>query len=229
MNSLYEKSIVAFCKHIDVVIDLETLDSIEILSHLPVSIQRDTRKVMKTIWFRNTHPPENPYSFEFRYLDIYCLDRKEFLMLINHPVELTVDFLPHEMQTCHVVFDYFKLQIGFEETYILCEACFKISCSPAQNYDDYEFEYSQFWSERNWKFFHVTKHFEISVDNVIEHFVKQESSWCDRCVFKPLFHFMDYSACKESTSTHDFESSSDSDVTVVTSHNTFELYDPYHF
>lgn len=227
MSSLYEKSLVAFSKHIDVVVDLETLDSVDILSHLPLSVERDVRKIMKTIWFHDTLPPEDTYNYEYRYLDFTSLDRTEFLMLINYPSELLVEFLPYEMQTCHVSFDYIEFKCGFKNTFVLCHSCFKITCSPKANYDDYDFEYLTFWTERNWKFYHVTKHFGLNVESVIDKVVKVESSWCDRCIFNPLFRFMDYSTCKEST--HDHDNSNDSDVSVITSHNTFELYDPYHF
>ena len=219
-----------FSKYIDVVVDLETLDSIEPLNHLPVSIQRDVRKMLKTIWFNESVPPEDPHRFlDYRYLDIYCLNRDEFLMLINHPSERSLEFLPSEMQTCHVSFDYFEFKIGCEKSYVLCDNCFKITCSAKEHYDDYDFEYLPFWLERNWKFFHVTKHFEFNVDLVLDNVIKQEPSWCDRCVLKPLFQLFDYSACKNSTHDHDYDNSSDSDVSSITSHNVFELYDPFHF
>lgn len=66
MSSLYEKSVVSFSKHIVKEIGLETIDSISIVSRLPVTVQRDVRKVFKSTWLRETSPPESPYNCEFR-------------------------------------------------------------------------------------------------------------------------------------------------------------------
>lgn len=232
MSSLYDQSVSAFSKHIDTEIDLESIDSINILTLLPVSIQRDVRKTLKTVWFKETSPPENPYNYEYRYLDIYCLDRKEFLMLINHPSEIIPEFLPYEMQTCHISLNYFEFSFGnlnFKNTFVLCQSCFEVTCSPSENHDCFEFDYQLFWNQRNWKFYYISRHFEISVKNFVDTIIKQEQSWCDRCVFKPLFQYLDFSQCKQTTHVHDFENSSDSDVSVVTSHSVIELYDPFHF
>lgn len=232
MSSLYEKSVFAFCKTIDIVNNLETVDNIYVLSLLPVTIQRDIRKTLKRIWFRETSPPENPYNFEYRYLDIYCLDRSEFIMLLNHPLELRPEFLPYDMQSCHISFNYYEFSFGSlsnQNTFVLCQSCFEVTCSPTEEHDYLDFDYQTFWSERNWKFYNITRHYEISVDRFINQVIKQENSWCDKCIFKPLFQYLDCGMCTQLTHNHDYDNSSDSDVSVVTSHSVIELYDPFRF
>lgn len=228
MHTLYENAVVTFSRFIDTDPKLEAIDSIAVLSQLPVSIQKDVRKTLKSLWFQNTPAPEDPYTFEYRYLNLNSLDRKEFLMLINHPSEIIPEFVPYEMQTCHVNVDYYEFRLGNNST-ILCRPCFEVSCSPSEMHNQYLFDYQTFWAERDWKFYNIRKHFEIDVSRLVDWLLKKETSWCDRCVFKPLFEYLDYSTCKQVTSSHGSDNSSDSDTSMVTTHNVTELWDPFHF
>lgn len=224
MSSLYQKALIEYSKTIDTVIDLESLDFIEALQFLPDSIERDVRRTIKTNWFHNTGPPENPNQFEFRYLNFDTLDRLEFLMLINHPSSMIPEFISYEIQNCHIYSKYYEFTIGYQYPILLCHSCFEITCGA--NKHEYSFDFESLWESNNWKFNSIIKHREISVEHVIDGVIKQESSWCDRCILTPLFQCYDYSTCKSMTHCHDFEEDSD-DAIVTNSDIKIKLHDPF--
>lgn len=234
MSTLYEKSVLTFSRHVDNSLKYDSLDSIHVLSLLPVSINRDVRKALKSILFTESKVPMELENYEYRFLDIYSLVRDDFLMLINHSDYHRPEFLPEEMTSCHISLNYYEFSFGNlsdKNTFTLCQKCFEKTSIPSEPHEYLDFNYQAYWAERNWKFYNISRHFEVSANRFVSNIVKCSYYWCDYCIFTPLFQYLDYTLCKQLTSNHDFDNSSDSDASSVSdiSHKVIELYDPFQF
>lgn len=207
---------------------------------LPKPLQRDLLKKIKHIFMKETSLPMEPRLFDCRYVDFQNkLNKHDFIMMTNILPEDSV--VPHFWSangiTGHVNFDYYEYWVNStsDVPYNLCRQCFIRSSGVDSSLttDDDDVDYKHYWSERGWTFFNVTSHYGCQPDEFVETVLKRESSWCDFCIFTPLFRLYDWDQCEEYTNVHDErtyddDSSVDSEESVINTCTKIELYDPYH-
>lgn len=224
MCSLYDLALRQMCLTIDCCNE-------GIVKKLPPVMRRDLCKLAKHVWmFEVVVDLRDVEHYEYRFLDFFDLDKQKFIMLMNHPENEYPRFLANDYEKIHVYQNYYK----FESTnllsplLLLCRNCF-LDISTADNDDDMDFFYKDYWARNGWRFFIITKHEEsTSGRKVICDIVKNRQCWCDNCVLQPLFELHNNTQCKEFTHMHDLEDDTDSDISSVFMSEEVEIFNPYY-
>lgn len=218
MKSLYDLSLKATCLAIDPPYisnfhPIEFVEELPVVDNLPLPLRLDVCKSLKQMWMKDSLVPINPNKYEYRYLNISALDKYELVMLFNHPNNMYPDFWPsYDGQSEHLYSNYYEFhRINCSVPYVLCRNCFTKISTPSVNRGDSEFEHLEFWESMNWQFFNVVSHCITNPSEFVSSTLKSENSWCDYCVFSPLFKLLHWDKCFEETDAHDSDNLSDYD------------------
>lgn len=230
MNSiyLYKLCLPAACRALDPPFNVDSVDDIAIIGQLPFTIECDIRKVLKFRWMKKIRPPENPYTFEYKNLsNLHPVDKHDFIMLMRLPVIFYSDIWPAHNDHGHLNFDYYEFHNNHhQEYYVLCRPCFLKTSRP--NHTDDDFDYTEYWRNKNWTFFNVVTHSVVSPSEFVKNVLKAANSWCDRCILTPLFSLYNWEQCKGESDVHNYNSDSDTtDDSLIETYQRVELLDHY--